>query len=153
MYEKASVFRVMKKFSSESLKYTSEGNFMKVLLVDDDPLFLELSKTFLEVFHGITSDNVNSAREALTKLEKNSYDAIISDYDMPFIDGITFLRTIRNKKISIPFILFTGFGKEEIMHLAIENGANFIIQKTSNPKVQYSELSKQICQIKSSSTG
>ncbi len=126
---------------------------MKVLLVDDDPLFLELSKTFLEVFHGITSDTVNSAREALTKLEKKSYDVIVSDYDMPFIDGITFLRTIRNKKISIPFILFTGFGKEEIMHLAIENGANSFIQKTSNPKVQYSELSKQILQIKSSSTG
>jgi CheY-like chemotaxis protein len=126
---------------------------MKVLLVDDDPLFLELSKTFLEVFHGITSDTVNSAREALTKLEKSSYDVIVSDYDMPFIDGITFLRTIRNKKNSIPFILFTGFGKEEIMHLAIENGANSFIQKTSNPKVQYSELSKQIWQIKSSSTG
>ena len=126
---------------------------MKVLLVDDDPMFLELSKTFLEVFHGITSDTVNSAREALAKLEKDSYDVIVSDYDMPFIDGIKFLRTIRNKKISIPFILFTGFGKEEIMHLAIENGANSFVQKTSNPKVQYSELSKQIWQIVSSSTG
>ena len=126
---------------------------MKVLLVDNDPLFLELSKTFLEVFHGITSDTVNSAREALTKLEKNSYDVIVSDCDMPLIDGITFLRTIRNKKISIPFILFTGFGKDEIMQLVIENGANSFIQKTSNPKVQYSELSKQILQIKSSSTG
>jgi len=126
---------------------------MKVLLVDDDPLFLELSNIFLKVFYGITSDTVNSAKEALTKLEKDSYDVIVSDYDMPFIDGITFLRTIRNKKISIPFILFTGFGKEEIMHLAIENGANSFVQKTSNPKVQYSELSKQIWQIVSSSTG
>jgi CheY-like chemotaxis protein len=57
---------------------------MKVLLVDDDPLFLELSKTFLEVFHGITSDIVNSAKEALTKLEKDLYDVIVSDYDIPF---------------------------------------------------------------------
>lgn len=126
---------------------------MKVLLIDDDPLFLELSKTFLEVFHGITSDAVNSASEALTKLEKNSYDVIVSDYDMPFIDGITFLRTIRNKKISIPFILFTGFGKEEIVHWAKETGINYFIQKTSNPKTQYSELSKQIWQIVNSSTG
>ena len=126
---------------------------MKVLLVDDDPIFLELSKTFLEVFHGITSDTVNSAGEALAKLEKDSYDVIVSDYDMPFIDGITFLRSIRNKKISIPFILFTGFGKEEVMHLAIENGANSFIHKTSNLKIQYSELSKQILQIVSSSTG
>ncbi len=126
---------------------------MKILLVDNDPSFLELSKTFLEVFHGITANSVNSAREALTKLEKDSYDVIVSDYDMPFIDGITFLRTIRNKKISIPFILFTGFGKEEIMPWAIENGANSFIQKTSNPKIQYSDLSKQIWHIVSSSTG
>ncbi len=124
---------------------------MTVLLVDNDPLFLELSKTFLEVFHGITSDTVNSAKEALTKLEKGSYD-VIADYDMPFIDGITFLRTIRNKKISIPFILFTGFGKEEIVHRAIENGADSFIQKTNNPKVQYSELPKQIWQIISSTS-
>ena len=82
---------------------------MKVLLVDNDPLFLELSKTFLEVFHGITADSVNSARETLTKLEKVSYGVIVSDYDMTFIDSVIFLRTIRNKKISIPFILFTGF--------------------------------------------
>lgn len=38
---------------------------MKVLIVDDNPLFLELSKTFLEVFHDIPSDTVDSAREAL----------------------------------------------------------------------------------------
>ena len=37
---------------------------MKVLLVDDDPLFLELSKTFLEVFHYINSDAAGSKREA-----------------------------------------------------------------------------------------
>ena len=126
---------------------------MKILLVDNDPLFLELSKTFLEVFHRITANSVNSARETLTKLEKDSYDVIVSDYDMPFIDGITFLRTIRNKKISIPFILFTGFGKEEIMPWAIESGTNSFIQKTSNPKIQYSDLSKQIWHIVSSSTG
>ena len=66
---------------------------------------------------------------------------------MPFMDGITFLRTIRDKRINIPFILFTGVGKEEIMHRAIENGATFFIQKTGNPKAQYSELSKRIWQI------
>jgi CheY-like chemotaxis protein len=120
---------------------------MKVLLIDDDPLFLELSKTFLEVFHDITSDTVESAREALKKLEKDSYDVIVSDYDMPLMDGLTFLRTIRDRRINIPFILFTGVENMEIMRWAIENGANSFIQKTGNPKVQYSELSKRIWQI------
>lgn len=124
---------------------------MKVLIVDDDPLFLELSKTFLEVFHNIPSDTVDSAREALKMLEKVSYDVIVSDYDMPVMNGITFLRTIRDKRIDIPFILFTGVG-EELMHQAIQNGANSFILKTSDPKTQYLELSKQIWQVVNIST-
>ena len=126
---------------------------MKVLLVDDDPLFLELSKTFLEVFHDIISDTVNSAREALQSLEENSYDVVISDYDMPFMDGITLLKTIRDKSINIPFILFTGVDREELMHQAIENGASSFIEKIGDPRAQYSELSKRIWQVVSSSTG
>ena len=124
---------------------------MKVLIVDDNPLFLELSKTFLEVFHDIPSDTVDSAREALSMLEKDSYDVIVSDYDMPVMNGIMFLRTIRDKRINIPFILFTGVG-EELMHQAIENGANSFLQKTGDPKTQYSELSKRILQVVNSST-
>jgi DNA-binding NarL/FixJ family response regulator len=120
---------------------------MKILLVDDDPLFLEMSKTFLEVFHDINSETVESAEKALEKLEEDSYDVVVSDYDMPFMDGITFLKTIRDKKINIPFILFTGVDEKEVCHRAIETGAHSFIQKTGNPKVQYSELSKQIWQI------
>jgi CheY-like chemotaxis protein len=120
---------------------------MKVLIVDDDPLFLELSKTFLEVFYNIISDTVESAAEALEKLEENSYDVVIADYDMPFMDGITFLRIIRNKRIDIPFILFTVIEEKEIMRRAIENGAHSFIQKTGDPKAQYLELSKRIWQI------
>jgi CheY-like chemotaxis protein len=123
---------------------------MKVLIVDDDPLFLELSKTFLEVFYDIISDTVESAAEALEKLEEESYDVVIADYDMPFMDGITFLRIIRNKRIDIPFILFTVIEEKEIMRRAIENGAHSFVQKTGDPKAQYLELSKRIWQIANS---
>ena len=126
---------------------------MKVLLVDDDPLFLELSKTFLEVFYDIISDTVESAGKALEKLEVDSYDVVVADYDMPFMDGITLLRTIRDRSINVPFILFTGIEEKEIMHCAIESGAHSFIQKKGDPKAQYSELSKKIWQIVGSSAG
>ena len=122
---------------------------MKVLIVDDDPLFLELSKTFLEIFHDINSDTVESAGEALEKLSEYSYDAVVADYDMPSMDGITFLMNIRNNRIDIPFIMFTGIDEKEIMHRAIENGAHFFIQKTGDPKAQYLELSKRLKLLKS----
>lgn len=120
---------------------------MKVLLVDNDPLFLELSKTFLEVFYNIISDTVESAGKALEILEEESYDVVVADYDMPCMDGITFLKTIRNRSINIPFILFSGVDEREIMSYAMENGAHSFIQKKGDPKSQYSELSKQIRQI------
>ena len=120
---------------------------MRALLVDNDPLSLELSQTFLETFYNIESDVVNSAGEALYKLNKELYDVVVSDYEMPLMDGITFLRIIRDKGISIPFIIFTIIGKEEIMLQAIENGASSVIQKTGDPKTQYYELSRQIWQI------
>jgi CheY-like chemotaxis protein len=123
---------------------------MKVLLVDDDPLFLELSKTFLELFHDITSDTVNSAQEALERLENDSYDVVVSDYDMPIMDGITFLKAIRDRSINIPFIMFTGVSKEDVIHKAIENGVDSFIQKIGDPKAQYSELSEKIWQAVSS---
>lgn len=100
---------------------------MRALLVDNDPLSLELSQTFLETFYNIESDVVNSAGEALYKLNKELYDVVVSDYEMPLMDGITFLRIIRNKGISIPFIMFTIIDKEEIMSQAIENGASSVI--------------------------
>ncbi|BBL64197.1 MULTISPECIES: response regulator [Methanosarcina] len=120
---------------------------MRVLLIDDDPLFLELSKTFLEVFHDIASDAVDSAGEALQKLEKDSYDVVISDYDMPFMNGIAFLKTIRNKNIKTPFILFTGADKDKIICQAMENGVSSYIQKNGDLRALYSELSTQIWQI------
>jgi DNA-binding NarL/FixJ family response regulator len=123
---------------------------MKVLLVDDDPLFLELSKAFLEVYYDINSDIVESAGIALKKLEEDSYDVVISDYDMPSMDGIMFLRAIRDKRIDIPFILFTVIEEKEIIQKAIENGAHSFIQKTGDPKAQYLELSERIWQIANS---
>ena len=123
---------------------------MKVLLVDDDPLFLELSKTFLEVFHDINTDTVESAGKALEKLEKDSYDVVIADYNMPSMDGITFLSTMRDRSINVPFILFTGIDEREIINNAIQSGAYSFIPKTGDPKIQYLELSKQIWQIVSS---
>ena len=124
---------------------------MKALLVDNDLLSLELSKAFLEIFHNIASDTVDSAGEALQKLENDSYDVVISDYDMPFMDGITFLQTIRSKSINTPFILFTGVCQDEIVPKAIENGASYVVQKRGEPKAQYSELAKQIWQITNNS--
>jgi len=72
-------------------------------------------------------------------------DAIVSDYQMR--DGrYRIPQTGKEDFKDIPFILFTGKGREEVVIEAIENGADFYLQKGGDPRAQFSELSHKIRQ-------
>lgn len=119
---------------------------ISVLYVDDEPGLLRLGKTFLEHKGQFQVDTITSVSEALPLLDSRKYDAIISDYQMPDRDGIDFLRTVRSAGNNIPFILFTGRGREEVVIEAINNGADFYLQKGGNPTAQFTELAHKIQQ-------
>ena len=112
----------------------------RILYVDDENYLLDLSKSILEAKGEFVVDTLTSASEALKRYNLQQYDAIISDYQMPEMDGIAFLRAVRERFLTIPFILFTGRGREEIVIEAINNGADYYIQKGGEPKAQYAEL-------------
>jgi DNA-binding NarL/FixJ family response regulator len=63
---------------------------------------------------------------------------------MPGTDGIGFLKILREKHCSIPFILFTCWGREEIITDAFGNGALFYIQKSGNPRSRFAELDSKV---------
>ncbi|MEN6395403.1 MAG: PAS domain S-box protein [Methanoregula sp.] len=120
---------------------------MSVLYVDDEPDLLEIGKLFLERSNDIAIDTVLSAKDALDKARTGRYDAIISDYQMPEMDGISLLKRIRDgcgKKT--PFILFTGRGREEVVIDALNNGADYYLQKGGNPRAQFAELRSMLIQ-------
>jgi PAS domain S-box-containing protein len=117
-----------------------------ILYVDDEPMLLELAKLFLEKSGDFCVDTVTSATEALDILAKTSYDCIISDYQMPEMDGIVFLKTFRSKGNIGPFIIFTGKGREEVVIEALNNGADFYLQKGGDPKSQFVELAHKVRQ-------
>jgi PAS domain S-box-containing protein len=81
---------------------------------------------------------------ALKKLKTISYDVIVSDYMMPEMDGIEFLSIIRKKYPYLPFIIFTGRGREEVVIKAFEKGADFYLQKGGALKPQFAELEHKI---------
>ena len=81
----------------------------------------------------------------IVKLRASHYDAIISDYQMPGMDGIEFLKLVRAES-DIPFGLFTGKGREEVVIEAINYGADFYIQKGGDPNALFAELSLKIKQ-------
>jgi PAS domain S-box-containing protein len=111
-----------------------------ILLVDDEPSLLEIAKTFLESETDFRVETADSAEEALSRLDNGRYDAIVSDYQMPGMNGIFFLRAVRSEGYDVPFILFTGRGREEVAMSALNHGASFYLQKGGDPKAQFAEL-------------
>ena len=116
-----------------------------ILYVDDDEVLLKLNKIFLEKSGNFTVEVVSSGPAALERIRACRYDAILSDYQMPEMDGIELLKEVRRQFGRIPFILFTGKGREEIVIEALNNGADFYIQKGTDVKGMIAELKHKLC--------
>lgn len=117
-----------------------------VLYVDDEPDLLEIGKIFLEQMGDFSVTTVESASAAFEILKTEHFNAIISDYQMPGTDGLEFLKQVRLIDSEIPFILFTGRGREDVVVRALNLGADFYLQKGGEPKSQYAELAHKIRQ-------
>ncbi len=115
-----------------------------ILYVDDDENLLGLNKIFMEKSGEFQVDTVSSAPEALERIPAARYDAILSDYQMPDMDGIEFLKLVRTRHGDLPFILFTGRGREDVVIEAVNNGVDYYIQKGPDLKAMIAELRYKI---------
>nr|WP_319375830.1 PAS domain S-box protein [uncultured Methanoregula sp.] len=123
---------------------TSSSGINKILYVDDEPALLDIGKLFLEEDGSFFVDTSLSAPDALALLGSCKYDAIVSDYQMPRMDGIAFLKTLRTQGDMTPFIIFTGRGREDVVIEALNSGADFYLQKGGEPVSQFTELAHKI---------
>jgi len=80
---------------------------LSVLYVDDEPALLEIGKLFLQRSGEFVVSTCESAPDAIRLLSEASFDAIISDYQMPEMDGVQFLQHLRQHGNTTPFIIFT----------------------------------------------
>jgi PAS domain S-box-containing protein len=119
---------------------------ISILYVDDENTLLEVTKVYLERTGEFSVAICSSAKVAIGILEAGSFDAVVSDYQMPGMDGLMFLKYLRSEKNTIPFILFTGKGREEVAIEALNSGADFYLQKGGEPKSQFAELTNKIRQ-------
>jgi PAS domain S-box-containing protein len=117
---------------------------IRILYADDEPLMLDLTKEFLEMDGTLGVETASSAVEALDLLGKGSYDVVISDYQMPGMDGLEFLRVLRSSGKAVPFILFTGKGREDVVVKALDEGADFYVQKGTDTRAQFAELRHKV---------
>ena len=89
---------------------------------------------------GFEVDNALSVDEAFKKMQSQVFDAIVSDYEMPQKNGLDFLKELREKGNEIPFILFTGKGREDVAVKALNLGADRYLNKNGSPEAYYCEL-------------
>lgn len=126
------------------LKTVNGEEHLSILHVDDDSSVLKISKQLLMDMGNFEVDSSLSVDEAFQKLDKQPYDAIVSDYEMPKKTGLDFLKELRLQKNEIAFILFTGKGSEEVAATALNLGAEGYYSKEGVVETVYTKLSHGI---------
>jgi len=117
---------------------------IKILAVDDEEIIIRGLADMLGRNEDMTVEGALSAEDGLKMLKENAYDAVISDYRLPGMDGIQFLKILRKKHPKMPFVIFTAHGEEKLAIEALNNGADFYLEKNSNPGLIYKALSNEI---------
>ena len=103
---------------------------LRVLIVDDDPALLQaLPETLRLRMGGVTVETADSAAAALARIAEKEYDAIVTDFKMPGMDGMELLAEIRSRRPDTPTLIITGHGENEVVVRALREGASDFIQK------------------------
>jgi len=105
-----------------------------ILVVDDDRIILEVVKLILER-EGIAAFCVESGEEALEKLNERTFSLMITDLNMPGLDGLELSRIGLEIAPQMPIIMDTGSISPRITHLAKEIGISKVLSKPFPPKV------------------
>jgi DNA-binding NtrC family response regulator len=94
-----------------------------VLHVDDDPSVLDLTEAFLErELASVAVTSVTEPSAAADALDEGEFDCVVSDYDMPGMDGLELFEAVHAAHRRLPFVLYTGKGSEEIASQALNAG-------------------------------
>lgn len=102
----------------------------RILVVEDAFSTRELERSILE-HHGYLVDTAVDGLDALNQVSRNSYDLILSDIDMPRMDGFELCQTLRKSEAykDIPFVMLTSFQREEDRRKGMEVGASAYLVK------------------------
>lgn len=103
----------------------------KVLLVDDEEDFLNIMSERMTA-RGMDVTTAESAQEALSILDKETFDAIVMDFQMPEMDGVSALKAIKQKNPELQVILLTGYATTEKTVEAMKIGATDFLEKPAD---------------------
>jgi len=95
-----------------------------VLVVDDDPDMTAVADAYLERLDGVSVRTSSDPDAALARL--SAVDCVVSDYEMPGMDGFALLDAVRSSRPALPFVVFTGSLDERVAERARDRGARYV---------------------------
>jgi DNA-binding NtrC family response regulator len=91
----------------------SESKGRWILILDDEPLITQTLQALLAEVDSVNVTALNSPEKAVAALGERSYSVVISDFLMPGIDGISFLKKVREMQPRASRILLTGYADKQ----------------------------------------
>ena len=120
-------------------------NESSILIVDDSLTARAVFQDYLQsVGHRV--QEAENGRQALDLLQKQSFDLVLSDIDMPEMDGLTFLKALRRtySLTELPVIMLTSHDSSEKIVEALDAGANDYITKSAEASVLFARILNQL---------
>jgi two-component system chemotaxis response regulator CheY len=121
---------------------------MKILIVDDDKTTRKLLSLYLKGsgFEVVTAEN---GLNALEKLGSDTFQLVLTDLNMPFMDGIEFLKAMKSNPgtSNIPALMLTTETDEEERRRAIEAGADGYLSKPVTAEVVAAKIQQMVGEI------
>lgn len=109
---------------------------MDILLVDDSKTMRMIVQRAIRQagFRGFVVGEAGNGAQALEKLSTEQPKLILSDWNMPEMSGIDFLRELRAMQNNVPFGFITSETSKGIKEIAMDSGASFVISKPFTPE-------------------
>lgn len=114
---------------------------LRILVVDDERDYCEVLKMILEG-NGYITEVCFDGREALDIMEQNSFDIVISDLNMPVMDGYELLKEIKKREYDTEVVMLTAFGTIEKAVETMKAGAYTYVTKGTDPEELLLEIRK-----------
>ncbi len=107
---------------------------IKILVVDDERVVIRSVEMVLKA-EGYNIEGASSGKDAILKIEQHDYNLVLTDLNMPEMDGITLIRWLRQKKPEVGIVILTGYPSQETIKEALELGIIDYVPKPFTPAV------------------
>ncbi len=117
---------------------------IRILVVDDMSTMRRIIKTILNQLGYSNIEEAENGKQALGKLKKEKFDFVITDWNMPEMDGLELVKQIRSddELKSLPVLMVTAEAKKENVMEALKAGVNNYIVKPFTPEVLKEKMEK-----------